>query len=253
MAPAGTGTGPVRPMRLADAGDLFGRALRHWHAGEHGVPLTLRRDDGYADRRSPGFWFADRLWRAEAAVIDWVRGPVLDLGCGAGRHLGWLRRLEIPAFGIDASRGAVRVCRARDFAAAEGDALDLDPGLGPFATALLFGHNLGLGGSGDGVVRLLSGLDRVLRPDGRIVLTSQDVRGTAEARHRAYAEANRAAGRPAGAQILRVEYDGREGGWFPWLHATPEELRAYAAAAGWRVVHRAPVAGGSYGAVLSRA
>ncbi len=35
-------------------------------------------------------------------------GPVLDLACGAGRHLGWLRRKNPDAFGLDLSASLLR-------------------------------------------------------------------------------------------------------------------------------------------------
>lgn len=35
-------------------------------------------------------------------------GPVLDLACGAGRHLDWLRRINLEAFGLDLSPSLLR-------------------------------------------------------------------------------------------------------------------------------------------------
>lgn len=47
-------------------------------------------------------------WAPELAL-----GPVLDLACGAGRHLDWLRRKNQDAFGLDLSPSLLRAAPAR--------------------------------------------------------------------------------------------------------------------------------------------
>ncbi len=57
---------------------------------------------------------------AEMAVTTSLRlapelasGPVLDLACGAGRHLDWLRRVNPDAFGLDLSPSLLRAAPLR--------------------------------------------------------------------------------------------------------------------------------------------
>lgn len=57
---------------------------------------------------------------AELAVATSLRlapelatGPVLDLACGAGRHLDWLRRTNPDAFGLDLSPSLLRAAPAQ--------------------------------------------------------------------------------------------------------------------------------------------
>ena len=47
------------------------------------------------------------------APADRARGPVLDVGCGPGRHVHHLARRGVLAIGIDVSRDAVRLARRR--------------------------------------------------------------------------------------------------------------------------------------------
>ncbi len=45
------------------------------------------------------------------AFSDRLEGPVLDIGCGQGRHALWLARRGVPVVGIDPSRVAVQTLR----------------------------------------------------------------------------------------------------------------------------------------------
>ena len=49
------------------------------------------------------------LGRAMRVAPELTRGPVLDLACGAGRHLEILRRANPLAFGMDLSRSLLQM------------------------------------------------------------------------------------------------------------------------------------------------
>ncbi|MEO0820866.1 MAG: class I SAM-dependent methyltransferase [Pseudomonadota bacterium] len=233
--------------------DLFGRAVQEYWEGERRQALVVRRDDGWAHRASPAMWFAP-LWRAEAAITGHVRGRVLDVGCGAGRHLLHFRARTLEATGLDRSEGALAVCRARGCTVLPAASVfETALPAGGFDTAVLFGNNIGMGGTPDGVRRMLRLLAEAVAPDGTVVLASQDVSLTRNRRHLDYHAANRKAGRPIGQIRMRLEYAGATGGWFDWLHPLPEELETLAQESGWQVALLESLEGGGYGAVLSRA
>ena len=86
------------------------------------------------------------------------RGPVLDLGAGAGRAALYLQDRGIEVTAVDSSPGAVEVCRlrgVRDVCLAD---LSDAPDDRRWGAVLLLCGNLGLGGSWDGNRELLSRL-----------------------------------------------------------------------------------------------
>ena len=229
--------------------DVFGDALlRYWH-GERNQPLLVRRDDGHVSSSSPSIWVEDALWPVEAAVLGEIRGRVLDIGCGGGRHLVPLIERGVEVTGLDISPGALSVCRERGAEALIlGDVIQAPMPARGFETALLFGNNIGMGGTPEGIMRMLSRLRRHISET--VILVSVDVSATRSPQHLAYRNRNLALGLSPGSQLLRIEHDGRVGPWFRWLHPRPDELRLLAACAGWSVARLDASPRGPYAAVL---
>ena len=74
--------------------------------------LRARRPDGTAMALALHRWLGP-LTAADEAVLDRTRGPVLDVGCGPGRHVLALARRGRLALGVDVAPAAVRVARLR--------------------------------------------------------------------------------------------------------------------------------------------
>lgn len=232
--------------------DVFGLALRDHLDGKTTGAISVCRDDGFVDTHDAGLYFAAAPQAHEASVLKAVAGPVLDIGCGAGRHVLWLQAAGVDVTGLDVSPGAVQVCRRRGCQrVAQADIMDPEaPPGAPFRTALLFGNNIGIGGTVDGTVRMLRRLGAVLEDGGRVLVTSLDVERTSNPAHLAYHARNLDSGRLKGQVRIRLAYGGRVGRWMDWLHPTPGELTALATEAGWSVAQMSRSDSGLYGAVL---
>ena len=106
---------------LEDEQDAYGHELYDYLNGKD-VYEIVERDDGYFDVSSgPPLYFSayDQWPDYEKKAIDYVRGKVLDIGCGAGRHPATGERLEggrlaIRRLRCDRRRGGVRTRRARN-------------------------------------------------------------------------------------------------------------------------------------------
>jgi SAM-dependent methyltransferase len=74
--------------------DAFGRALLDFYEKKPDGALVIERDDGYVDCDSAkGYFHEPDKWSFwEKQALRHARGKVLDLGCGAGRHLVYLKR-----------------------------------------------------------------------------------------------------------------------------------------------------------------
>ncbi|MEM8625524.1 MAG: class I SAM-dependent methyltransferase [Pseudomonadota bacterium] len=249
--PGGEGTAPSEAAIGTDGG-ILAQACRAYLDGRTDAALRVERDDGYWDTQPVAFYFAAEPQPLEAAVLDRAKDRIVDVGCGAGRHVLRLQQAGRDAAGIELDPALVTLCRergCRDVFA--GDVLSGELGEDAWDTALLFGNSLGLGGTAAGTATLLANLRRAVRAGGAVLLTSVDVEETERPEHIAYHAARRAQGRPPGELGLRLGFDGAAGQWFHWHHLGPDELRPLAEAAGWRIDRVERSGKGPYAAILA--
>lgn len=247
-------------MILKGKQDAFGRWLLD-HLRGTGRGCAFERDDGYIDVAAsagnyfngPGDWT-----RQDRLALRLVRGRVLDVGCGAGRHCLHLQGLGFDVTGIDNSELAVRVCRRRGVRRAIGaslaDVLATPLGKlgGRFDTVLMMGNNFGLFGRSRLLPARLRRLLRVTGPDARIIGATLDPYGTRAPHHVAYHRSNRQRGRLGGEVRIRVLYGGFRTPWFDYLFVSRPELRRLIAGTGWRLARTIDGPDNYYIAVLER-
>ena len=148
---------------------------------------------------------------AERRLLAHANGPVLDVGCGPGRHVLALAERGIPTLGIDVTPAALAVARERGAAVLERSVFEHVPGAGRWGTALLLDGNIGIGGD---PVTLLSRIAELLRPRGRM-LVEVDPPGTR-----------------ARTERVRFEIDDEAGPWFAWTRVGADALGGIAGRAG---------------------
>ena len=161
-------------------------------------------------------WKSDADDVDERALAD-LRGPVLDIGCGPGRHLHALARRGVFALGVDISPAAVGLARAGGGRAIVGSVFDEVPRAGTWGGALLLDGNIGIGGCPE---RLLSRVRTLLAPGGEIVVELADpTRLTIQTR-------------------ARLETADAHSDWFDWAEVSIRDVDRVLGAAGWVVVRR---------------
>jgi len=237
--------------------DAFGHALKDRLAGAGGIEI-IERSDGYIavasmdldDYFAPAAdWPAHQQWAAQQCT-----GRVLDIGAGAGRFALHLQRQGHDVVAIDASLGAVEVCRERGVRDVRQLAItDVKRDLGRFDTLLMMGNNFGLFASRNRARKLLRRFRRITTKTGRIVTEILDPYRTRDPLHFAYQEMNRRRGRMPGQIRLRVRYKIYRTPWYDYLFVSQEELRALIEGTGWFVGDVQESAGPSYVAVLEKA
>jgi SAM-dependent methyltransferase len=152
----------------------------------------------------------------ERLLID-VRGPVLDVGCGPGRHLHALAARGVFVLGVDLSPVAVDLARGGGARAIVASIFDELPGGGTWRSALLLDGNIGIGGA---PARLLARIGTLLSDDGE-VLVELDPPDTATATLSA-----------------RIETPGRISSWFPWARVSAAGIEPVAREGGFELANR---------------
>jgi SAM-dependent methyltransferase len=178
-----------------------------------GRELVLRCDDGELERHDVSRWIAPAD-AVDRRMLARCGGPTIDLGCGPGRLAAALGELGVPALGVDVSRVAVAMTRARGALAIRRDVLGgALPGEGRWACALLADGNVGIGGHPR---RLLRRVAELVARRGTLVVEvdAGDV------------------DRRAGVRIVR--HDGRVSRPFPWAVLGAAALVREAELSGWR-------------------
>jgi SAM-dependent methyltransferase len=237
--------------------DAFGQILLRALDGKPATEI-IERDDGFIDA---GSYFGARAYLAphrrwasvERQGMRYVRGRVLDIGCGGGRVCLEAQRRGLEVVGIDVSPGAVEACRRRGVRDARILGIDdVDESLGTFDTIVLYGNNFGLFGTPAKARRLLRRFHRLTSERGRIVATSDHVYRTDEPAHLAYHERNRSRGRAAGQLRLRVRFHEFATPWFDYLFVSQGEMQEIVDGSGWHVRRFIDDAGPLYCAILER-
>ncbi|GAA1919656.1 class I SAM-dependent methyltransferase [Streptomyces sodiiphilus] len=201
---------PRGPARAAPAwsADPYTRALR---AG--GGPLYLRCPDG---RRLPlevERWCAGPD-AADRTVLGRCTGRVLDIGCGPGRMVTALARMDRPVLGIDTVPAAVERTRRRGGPALLRSVFGDVPGAGRWRSVLLVDGNIGIGGD---PAALLTRIRELTAPGGVLV---------AEASHGE-------AGLDERFEVRLDDGSGDTGPAFPWARLGQDALRDRAERTGW--------------------
>lgn len=175
--------------------------------------ITVRLSDGTVTPLALSRWMSAADETDESVLSDAV-GPVLDVGCGPGRHLHVLARRGVFALGVDLSSMAVELARGGGAQAIVGSVFDELPGARSWRTALLLDGNIGIGGA---PVRLLRRVAMLLRDDGEL-LVELDPPGT-----------------PTGELRARLERAGAVSEWFGWARVAFDAIDTVAADAGFGV------------------
>jgi SAM-dependent methyltransferase len=156
-------------------------------------------------------WF-EEAGPEELRLLRDVVGPVLDVGCGPGRHTLTLAGRGIITLGIDVCDLALAAARDRRAPVLRRSVFDRVPGASRWATALLLDGNLGLGGD---PTALLTRLGAILSPCGRVLVEVEE--------------------HSVPPTPVRFESPHAVGPWFDLARVGRHELPTVAAAAGWHV------------------
>ena len=205
-------TSPPLPADLL-YGRLLASAAQHLDGTGPAPRARIRLHDGRLEPLPLDRWLAPAD-ATDEAVLAAVQAPVLDLGCGPGRHLAALAQLGKRGLGVDLSPVAVELARGRGAEAILGSLWAGVPDAGNWRTILLLDGNIGIGGAPKALLRRAGEL---LSPEGEIVVET-DPPGSLTRRVR-----------------IRLEGQGAVSEWFRWARVSADDAPELARQAGFEL------------------
>jgi SAM-dependent methyltransferase len=199
--------------RLEPADLLYGRLLASAAAGGEPGDARVRIAGGRARRLPVEQWLAP-VDAADRVVLARAAAPVLDIGCGPGRHLAALAALGGDGLGLDLSPVAVRLARARGAEAILRSVFADVPRAGRWQTALLLDGNVGIGGA---PAALLARARALVAPGGAVLVETGPP------------------GSPTRRVRVRLESADAVSPWFGWATVGAGGIDELATAAGLRL------------------
>lgn len=229
---------------MKDYQDAYGHQLYDYFKGKGSFEI-VENDDGYFDvsslcgisSKNEGYFSKYKDWLpSQRMAMSHVRGRVLDIGCGAGKHSLYLQEKGFDVLGIDISPLAVKVCKLRGLKKARVMSItQINSKLGKFDTILMLGNNFGLFGSFKRAKWLLKRFRIITNENARIVAETIDPYKTTNPHHLEYHEFNRKRGRMPGQLRIRVRYKKHVTPWFEYLIVSRDEMKEILKGTGWRV------------------
>lgn len=240
---------------MRDFQDAFGHALYDYQQGDGDAHSIIERDDGFFDVDGPKHYFASfQEWPPrQQQAMGLVRGRVLDVGCGAGRHALYLQTQGLDVLGIDESPLAIEVCQLRGLKQAMVLPITrVSSRLGTFDSILMLGNNFGLFGSFKRARWLLKRLRALTAAQATITAESLDPYQTQDPLHLEYHQWNRDRGRSGGQVRMRVRYRQYVNPWFDYLFVSKEEMEQLLSGTGWAVDRYLDSDGAIYVAIIKK-
>jgi len=236
--------------------DAYGQEIWACHKGERTSEI-VERDDGYFDASPQGskMYFSEyEDWPlVERRAIEFVKGRVLDIGCGAGRHSLYLQKKGFDVLGIDNSPLAIKVCKLRGLKKAEVMAIE-DVNFKPdsFDTIIMMGNNFGLFGSFKKARKLLKKFHKMTPRNGLIIASTRDTYKTDNPDHLEYHRLNKERGRMGGQLRIRIRFRKYVGRWFDYLIVSKKEMKEILKETRWKIKEFIDSSDSEYVAIIQK-
>ena len=242
---------------LKDHQDAYGYEIYDYYLGDKDIVEIVEREDGFIEvSAGPSFYFKTfENWpEPEQKAISFVRGRVMDVGCGAGRISLYLQEKGHDVLGIDISPKAIEVCQLGGLKNTEVISItQVSAKLGEFDTIMMMGNNFGLFANPRRAKWLLRKFHKITSVNGRIIATSNDIYATEEPEHLAYHQFNRDRGRWSGQVRIRIRHKKMKTPWFDYLMVSRDEMKLLLEDTGWEVSQFIDSKTSNYIAIIDKA
>jgi SAM-dependent methyltransferase len=220
------------------------------------VTEFIERDDGYldADVGIANYFSEYKDWSKHIQhAIKLVKGKVLDIGCGVGRHSLYLQNNGYDVLGIDMSPLAIKISKLQGLKKTKLISVNwLSPKIGKFDTVLMLGNNFGLFENPRYGRKLLRKFSEITNDKAIIIAETLNPYNTKEKYHTDYHKQNRLKGKLGGEVKIRVRYQKFITPWFRYWLASKSEIRDFVKGTGWQVKKFIDDRGPMYSVILEK-
>lgn len=212
--------------------DIWGQAIEDYYKGEQQAVIDTETQYTETDPMPVGHLFRkfSQMPDLEQAALDRCTGRVLDVGCGAGSHALHLQQQGLEVVGLDRSKGALTVAKARGVLELV-EAVLLDYTAEPFDTILLLMNGTGIFETVDRVPTYLEHLKKLLKPGGQVLIDSSDLQYLFDRNPDGSIWVP--ADRYYGELDFTITYKDYPAQTFPWLYLDPRLFRELCEGSGW--------------------
>ncbi|MFX1562394.1 MAG: class I SAM-dependent methyltransferase [Promethearchaeota archaeon] len=219
--------------------DAVGQEILAYYQGREALEIW-ERDDGYiiASSTEPKIYFSEyEDWSLhQKKAMEFVKGRVLDIGCGAGRHSLYLQKKGFDVLGIDCSPLAIKVCKLRGVKRAK--VMSIEEVIltsSSFDTILMLGNNFSVFNNFEKAKKLLKKLQLITSRNALIIAETRDPYKTNDPVYLEYYKLNKRKGRMSGQLKCRVRFRKFATRWFDWLMVSKEEMKEILNGTGWKI------------------
>lgn len=207
----------------------YGSALKDFSEEKEDRPLLLHNTYGEPEEMPVWYFFRtyEEMPEYEKMALSICEGKVLDVGAGTGCHAICLQQMGYEVKAIDTNEMVVDIMKRSGVKDAEAtDYFKVSEG--KYDTILCLMNGVGFIGNKNKLAPFLSQAEKLLNPEGQILLDSSDVKylyeGSSLPDQKYYGEVS-----------FQYEYDGKKGEWFDWLYLDKDSLVEEADKLGWYV------------------
>ncbi len=225
-------------ISMINKNDAYGQEVWDYLKNKDGFEIIERDDDSLWQSSGPKSYFDEyKDWPLhEKKAMRYVKGNVLDIGCGAGRVCLYLQRKGINILGIDNSPLAIKTCKKRGVDNVKLLSIkDINKLKTKFDTIIMLGNNFGLFGNINDTQEILEKMYEITSKDAIIIAESTDPYQTEEQFNLDYHKFNLERGRLPGQLRLRVRFKKYVGDWFDYLTVSKEEMEKIVENTGWKI------------------
>ena len=156
--------------------DILGRALLDYHNGRYTEDIKTYSSLDEEDILPLPYLFRSyaEMPFLEQKALEFCKGKILDIGCGAGNHSLYLQEQGYEVVALDSSKGAIDVCELRGIKNTICEEV-LHFNTGKFDTLLLLMNGIGIAGKLKTLDDILNKFKSLLNPNGQTLLDSSDI------------------------------------------------------------------------------
>ncbi|HAI74616.1 MAG TPA: hypothetical protein DCM08_00075 [Microscillaceae bacterium] len=228
-------------MRLQTHEDAYGRNIYDTFVHQKGGYDIVEREDGHFSLNGDSDAYTEPFdqWESiQQKAVESVKGRVLDVGCGGGKHAFHLQNKGFDVVAMDNSPLALEVCKRRGIQQTWlGSVEDLNSEVGIFDTILMFGNNFGLLENFDKAHQFFHRAHQFTSDKALILAETLDPYGIAfdNEDDRVYQQENRARGRMTGQVRVRIRYRKYATPWADYLFVSLAEMEDILKGTGWKI------------------